>query len=348
MFSFRSAIREERKETEMDSGWGGRRVSRGMLPLLALHAASEYYRLPFKPPVTAGLLAANTLAYLRPAFLDSILPSIDEVWFNPHLIFKYRDLKRFFLSPFYHLGESHLVYNMMSLLWKGIQLETSMGSAEFASMVAALLAMSQGITLLLAKSLYLVFDYEKAYYSEYAVGFSGVLFAMKVVLNSQSDTFTSVHGLVVPSRHAAWAELILIQMFVPGVSFLGHLGGILAGILYMKLKRSYSGTDPLTAVVRGITDALSWPLKLIRRVFPFRRGRITGRGTPGGNYTGRTMSYVWRCQACTYDNSGWLNACEMCGTSRGDDGWPSRPVHRGSGDHLPVEELRRRRVERFS
>ncbi|CAO2826301.1 unnamed protein product [Amaranthus hypochondriacus] len=67
---------------------GGRRVSRGMLPLLALHTVSEYYRLERKPPVTAGLLAANTLIYLRPAFLESILPSINEVWFNAHLILK--------------------------------------------------------------------------------------------------------------------------------------------------------------------------------------------------------------------------------------------------------------------
>ena len=69
---------------------GGRRVSRGMLPLLALHTVSEYYRLERKPPVTAGLLAANTLIYLRPAFLESVLPSINEVWFNAHLILKVR------------------------------------------------------------------------------------------------------------------------------------------------------------------------------------------------------------------------------------------------------------------
>ncbi|CAK9140315.1 unnamed protein product [Ilex paraguariensis] len=66
----------------------GSRVSRGMLPLLALHAVSEYCRLDRKPPVTAGLLAANTLIYLRPSFLESILPTVDEVWFNPHLILK--------------------------------------------------------------------------------------------------------------------------------------------------------------------------------------------------------------------------------------------------------------------
>ncbi|KAK5840037.1 hypothetical protein PVK06_008904 [Gossypium arboreum] len=34
------------------------------------------------------LLAANTLIYLRPLFLDFLLPFVDEVWFNPHLFLK--------------------------------------------------------------------------------------------------------------------------------------------------------------------------------------------------------------------------------------------------------------------
>nr|AIY60667.1 rhomboid protein Ilepu_RBL14 [Ilex purpurea] len=323
----------------------GSRVSRGMLPLLALHAVSEYCRLDRKPPVTAGLLAANTLIYLRPSFLESILPTLDEVWFNPHLILKHRDLKRFFLSAFYHMGESHLVYNMMSLLWKGIQLETSMGSVKFASMVAALLGMSQGITLLLAKSLLLLFDHERAYYHEYSVGFSGVLFAMKVILNSQSDDYTSVHGLVLPSRHAAWAELILIQMFVPGVSFLGHLGGILAGILYLHLKASYSGSNPLTTIIGRFARILSWPVRLVWGICRFQQPRIFGRGTVGGSQT-RSTTGVWRCQACTFDNSGWLNVCEMCGTGRFDDGLSSLGSSNQTHD-LPVEELRQRRVQRF-
>ncbi|KAK6257807.1 hypothetical protein QUC31_001266 [Theobroma cacao] len=331
----------------MDSGrWGrGRGVSWGMLPLLGLHAVNEYYRLPWKPPVTAGLLAANTLVYLRPSLLDALLPTIDEVWFNPHLILKYKDMKRFFLSPFYHVGESHLVFNMMSLLWKGIQLETSMGSSEFASMVIALVGMSQGITLLLAKSLLLFLDYERPYYAQYAVGFSGVLFALKVVLNSQSENYTNVYGLIVPARYGAWAELILIQMFVPGVSFLGHLGGILAGLLYLKMKRSYSGSDPLTAIIRGVCGVLRWPLRFISDMFRLRRGRISGRGTVGGRQTGNA-SGIWRCQACTYDNSGWLRTCEMCGTTRTSNTGSSGQASRGSRD-LTLEDLRRRRVERF-
>ncbi|KAK7363374.1 hypothetical protein VNO77_05515 [Canavalia gladiata] len=321
----------------------GRRVSRGMIPLLALHTFSEYYRSERKPPVTAALIAANTLIYLRPSFLDPLIPPIDQVWFNPHLIFKNKDLRRFFLSAFYHIGEPHLVYNMLSLLWKGFQLETAMGSFPFASMVASLLALSQGITLILSKSLLIFFDYERAYYNEYAVGFSGVLFALKVVLNSQSDNYTYVHGVIVPSQYAAWAELLLIQMFVPGVSFIGHLGGILAGLLYMKLRGTYSGSDPLNFLIRGVGGVLSWPFNFLRRVFPFRRGRITGRGTVGGNRRGRSAeSGLWRCDACTYDNSGLLSVCEMCGTNRTSSfQWNS------DSDGLPLDELRRRRVDRF-
>ena len=66
---------------------GGRRGG-GMVGLLVLQALSEYGRLDRKPPVTAGLIAANTLIYLRPKFLDPILPTLNQVWFNPHLIVK--------------------------------------------------------------------------------------------------------------------------------------------------------------------------------------------------------------------------------------------------------------------
>lgn len=219
-----------------------------------------------------------------------------------------------------------------------------MGSSEFASMVVTLLGLSQGITLLLSRSLLVFFDYGRPYYKEYAVGFSGVLFAMKVVLNSQID-YSNIHGLIIPSRLAAWAELILIQMFVPDVSFIGHLGGILAGILYLKLKSSYSGSDPLAAVIRGFINVLNWPLRFLRGFSLFRRRRITGRGTVGRDrWSGSSM---WRCEACTFDNSSSLYTCEMCGTRRGGDGLSFL----GSSDEpsgIPLEELRRRRVQRFN
>ncbi|CAH9114078.1 unnamed protein product [Cuscuta europaea] len=328
---------------------GGKRrgvsICRGMLPLLAVHAVTEYCRLDRKPPVTAGVLAANTVIYLRPEFLDRLIPHIDEVWFNPHLILKYKDVKRFYLSPFYHINESHLVYNMLSLLWKGIQLERSMGSAEFAFMVAALVPMSQGATLLLSKLLLLLFNHGGPYYREYAVGFSGVLFAMKVILYEQLGDYTYVNGLMVPTRYAAWAELILTQMFVPGVSFIGHLGGILAGFGYLYLRKSsYPGSsNPLKKLVKGIIGALCLPFKFLwGGLGGVGRRRVHGRGAVGRR--NRSTADTWRCQACTFDNRDSISrVCEMCGTGQ-FEGSSSHPLPMSD---ISLEELRRWRVERF-
>ncbi|WVZ71534.1 hypothetical protein U9M48_020109 [Paspalum notatum var. saurae] len=324
---------------------------RGMLPLLALQVLIEYGRAgASRPPVTAALLAANTLIYLRPGALDGILPSLARVSFNPQLIVEYGDWVRFFLSPFYHLSESHLFYNMTSLLWKGIQLETSMGSAEFASMVTALLALSQGITLLLSKGLLLLGDYT-AYYDQYAVGFSGVLFAMKVVLNAWSDDFVYLHGMVIPAKYAAWAELILIQIFIPGTSFLGHLGGILGGLAYLWLKRSLNGPDPLTLLISSVTKVVTWPMRFAQKLLrsALSRGRITGRGRVGRRASaGDTPRGLWRCSACTYDNSVSTDICEMCSTARDDLAFSRRQHHQtASSGELSVDEIRRRRLQRF-
>ncbi|OEL29633.1 Rhomboid-like protein 14, mitochondrial [Dichanthelium oligosanthes] len=274
----------------------GLEASRGMLPLLALQVLVEYGRAgATRPPVTAALLAANTLIYLRPGALHKILPSIDRVSFNPQLIVEYGDWTRFFLSPFYHSSESHLFYNMTSLLWKGIHLETSMGSAEFASMVAALLGLSQGITLLLSKGLVLLGDYT-AYYDQYAVGFSGVLFAMKVVLNAWSDDFVYLHGMVIPAKYAAWAELILIQVFIPGTSFLGHLGGILAGLVYLWLKRSFNGPDPFTLLITSITKVVTWPLGGSKQsLYILKKRKFPGKGKQEGLKANRTTGAERRC-----------------------------------------------------
>jgi len=322
-----------------------------MLSLLALQVLLEYGRAgASRPPVTAALLAANTLIYLRPGALHEILPSVARVSFNPQLIIEYGDWMRFFLSPFYHLSESHLFYNMTSLLWKGIQLETSMGSAEFASMVAALLALSQGMTLLMSKGLIFLGDYT-AYYDQYAVGFSGVLFAMKVVLNAWSDDFVYLHGMVIPAKYAAWAELILIQVFIPGTSFLGHLGGILAGLVYLWLKRSFNGPDPFTLLVTSITKVVTWPLKFAQKLLrsASSQGRITGRGRVGRRASAReTPRGLWRCSTCTYDNSIATDICEMCSTAREDRSFSWRQNHQdgGSGE-LSVDEIRHRRLQRF-
>jgi hypothetical protein len=61
----------------------------------------------------------------------------------------------------------------------------------------------------------------------------GVIFALKVLTSRETPPGReNVHGMWVPTRYAAWIELILIHLLVPNASFMGHLAGILAGVIY--------------------------------------------------------------------------------------------------------------------
>jgi rhomboid domain-containing protein 1 len=165
------------------------------------------------------------------------------------------------------------------------------------------------------------------------------------VLNAWSDDYVFLHGMVIPAKYAAWAELLLIQAFIPGTSFIGHLGGILAGLTYLWLKRSYSGPDPLALLISGISNVVSWPVRFAQRLLrPGRRqgsrvGRRASRGTGRG---------IWRCSVCTYDNSSSADICEMCNSVREDrDVPPIQHLHDGGNGALSVDEIRRRRLQRF-
>ena len=82
-----------------------------------------------------------------------------------------------------------------------------------------------------------------------AVGFSGVLFALKVLVNHYfSDQHqqgeTTLFFDIIPKQAAIWMELLIIQLIVPKASFLGHLAGILAGLVYLH------GTKPFKLALR--------------------------------------------------------------------------------------------------
>lgn len=41
-------------------------------------------------------------------------------------------------------------------------------------------------------------------------------------------------GISINIKWASWVEILLIQMIIPNASFLGHVSGILAGMLYVQ------------------------------------------------------------------------------------------------------------------
>eukprot|EP00051_Salpingoeca_urceolata_P025664 m.464148 g.464148 ORF g.464148 m.464148 type:complete len:316 (-) comp20356_c1_seq2:56-1003(-) len=201
------------------------------LPLLLLGMQVMRMGVNTLGAVTLSVLVVNVFVHLNPANVP--LPLLHDVCIGSAAIWYHGELHRLVLAPFYHLSDMHLYYNMSSWLWKARQLEGPLGSEAFASMVA--------ILTLLSSSLMVVFDvgsvmtgFAYAMPNTCAAGFSGVLFALKVVVHSANPEGTvAVMGFPLVAKWAAWAELLVIHMLVPGSSFVGHLCGIFAGLLYV-------------------------------------------------------------------------------------------------------------------
>lgn len=222
------------------------RRNRGISPLLIslfFQLFQQLERSPYKPPVTIALLIINVLVHLHPApyFLNIYLADIQRICIHPRKIvdsFRYEKKilwPRLFLSSIVHADDVHLYYNMLSLCWKGINLEQALGSRQFFYLVVFSLVASHTIMVLLAYALYefVGLDGYGSGYMTCAVGFSAVLFSLKYVWNARSPHLSPVMGMMVPSKYAAWLELVLISIVTPNASFIGHLSGILAGVLYV-------------------------------------------------------------------------------------------------------------------
>eukprot|EP00096_Caligus_rogercresseyi_P015130 TRINITY_DN756_c0_g2_i2.p1 TRINITY_DN756_c0_g2~~TRINITY_DN756_c0_g2_i2.p1 ORF type:complete len:502 (-),score=102.39 TRINITY_DN756_c0_g2_i2:575-2080(-) len=141
------------------------------------------------------------------------------------------------LGPLFHADDIHLYYNMASLLWKGRRLESSYGTLNY---ILLLIFLTLGTSLsFVGLSIFAAeFFQDDSYLHTRAIGFSGVLFALKVIAGERN-----------PISLSTWAELILIQLAVPNASFLGHLGGLLFGICYT--------LNPFTSFIQATQKALS-------------------------------------------------------------------------------------------
>nr|XP_004662928.2 rhomboid-related protein 4 [Jaculus jaculus]XP_045004060.1 rhomboid-related protein 4 [Jaculus jaculus] len=178
------------------------------------------------PPVTLATLAVNVWFFLYP------LKSLYSACLSVEKCFHQKDWQRLLLSPLHHADDWHLYFNMVSMLWKGIHLERRLGSRWFAYIIATFSLLTGVVYLLLELAVAELMD-EPDFRRNCAVGFSGVLFALKVLNNHYCPGgFVSVLGFPVPNRFACWAELVAIHFFTPGTSFAGHLAGILVGLMY--------------------------------------------------------------------------------------------------------------------
>lgn len=210
------------------------------LGLLLLASQLMHVGLDNIPPVTLAVLGLNAYLYLFPAApLMKACVSVDQAY-------RLKDWRRLLLSPLHHADDMHLYFNMVSLLWKGMRLERRLGGPFFLY-VLSVFSLLTGVVYLLLEAALTEVTQDYSYSMQCAVGFSGVLFGLKVLVNHYFPGGTTyVMGLPVSNRYASWAELVLIHVTSPGTSFIGHLSGILVGLLYT--------SGPLKTVMKKCAD----------------------------------------------------------------------------------------------
>ncbi|XP_076453632.1 rhomboid-related protein 4-like [Babylonia areolata] len=294
------------------------------------------------PAVTLALVLGQTAIYLD--MLPQYFGSAASVCMSSYLVWHRQDWKRLFFSQFFHADDMHLYFNMGSLLLKGRSLERRFGSPYYFFMVAVFTGLTGvayvAINVILEERLH-----DHFYATQCAVGFSGVLFALKVVTTHYTPV--GLHYLLgfipVPSRMIYWAELLLIQMITPNASFTGHLAGILVGLLYIK--------GPLKPLMDG----------LIR---PASASQFTGGGRSSGyRQRGWYSSTGTSANSGHYPDSSWRGYNQYTGgmseeqqyrrameESRQQSARPPMPqpsAPPGTGLYPDLDDLRQRKANRF-
>uniref|UniRef100_A0A0N5AFU8 Rhomboid domain-containing protein n=1 Tax=Syphacia muris TaxID=451379 RepID=A0A0N5AFU8_9BILA len=199
--------------------------------LLAYHLLNSDYI----PPVTLGTILFQIIVFL------GFIPALDHfkipaMCLLPSRIISQHEWLRLFASLIMHADDMHLYYNMISFLWKGRRLETRFGSRRFFILLMTFCISTSICMVALSYLVEVVFGFRSLQLmKQCAVGFSGVIFALKVLHNNYfPDSDSVIFGwFPVSSRYGCWVELFLIQMVTPNASFIGHLAGIIVGLLYL-------------------------------------------------------------------------------------------------------------------
>ncbi|OWZ23667.1 Serine protease [Phytophthora megakarya] len=196
---------------------------------LMLMLVRQIQQLERKPPVTLGLMALMYGIHFQKTQTPELFAPYS---LCPDRVLSHWDWTRIVASALIHGDDWHLYHNMVSFLWKGYNLEYKLGSVRFLLTVGYLLLLCHVLVVVVALVLATRFQMPGPLH-QCSVGFSGVLFALKVLLNHNSPAYSSVYGFQVPTKYAAWLELVVIHFLVPRSSFMGHMCGILAGYIFV-------------------------------------------------------------------------------------------------------------------
>lgn len=302
------------------------------------------------PAVTLSVLGFNVYLYMFPA------APLVEACVSLHHVYRNKEWRRLFLSPLHHVDDWHLYFNMASFLWKGIRLEQRLGGGWFLYMLSVFSLLTDLVYLLLQAALTQLIDDPDplvrmfaAQSNECAVGFSGVLFALKVVCNHYNPGgVTYVLHFRVSNRFASWVELVLIYLINPSSSLIGHLAGILVGLLFT--------LGPLKTIMQTCAEIVSSDGNNLRPGSYFSYSGYSGTRRdysedPQHEQTNMTSDYRESDIAGLTEEEqielAIRNSLNIRGTPRREEAAPHRSGFQPTEEELRLEEIRRSRLRRF-
>eukprot|EP00823_Brevimastigomonas_motovehiculus_P001342 TRINITY_DN11869_c0_g1_i1.p1 TRINITY_DN11869_c0_g1~~TRINITY_DN11869_c0_g1_i1.p1 ORF type:complete len:412 (+),score=40.38 TRINITY_DN11869_c0_g1_i1:60-1295(+) len=185
------------------------------------------------PPLgTTVLLLINILLFV----FTIIYPDYIGSWvISAYAVFVDHEYYQLFTSAFLHGNIAHLLLNMLTLFYVGPQIENLFGTIAFCG-ICFLLVFFGNCLFVLAYCAN-VFLLRNTDWGPPTLGFSGVLFGFICIecALDPPELQRSVFGFCrVPSWLYPWMLLIVLQIIFPGVSFMGHLAGIVIGFAYVK------------------------------------------------------------------------------------------------------------------
>lgn len=204
------------------SGSTNRRHQRSYYGVVLL--LTELSRTSNLPPITLAVIILNVLIYFDflPYWIFST--ELQSACISTHAVLNQADYLRLFSAPLVHGDDMHLYYNMASFLYKGQKLERLFGSPYFSLLLFILTVSSSFMTVLLGQVAATLLD-DPSYLYSCAVGFSAVIFSLKVITThyTPDQNIFSFFGVFLPisAKYLVWFELVLIQLITPNVSFIG-------------------------------------------------------------------------------------------------------------------------------
>ena len=172
-------------------------------------------------PVTLGLITVNVAMFLVTAVsaglvgnrpLDNFRSPVFQALSHVPLLVDVGDVWRLLTAAFLHIGPLHLVLNMLGLLIFGSELERGLGRLRFAALY--------GVSVLGgAAAIQLFGDYARQVAGA-STAIYGLLGALAVLMFFRRQDVRGILTLL---------AINVVVSFFPGVSLLGHLGGLVAG-----------------------------------------------------------------------------------------------------------------------